>query len=76
MNPNITIDTAVDELLYADGTDCLLLRKALLNFIIDNGTVVLASDSYDKLDESPSLRKEIAMEFAKSNERNKRKRGD
>lgn len=63
----------MDELLY-DGTDCVFLRKAVIDFIIDNGPAVLASDSYNKLDESPRLRKEIMMEFAKSNESKKRKR--
>jgi hypothetical protein len=71
---NLSADTAVDELLCADGTDCVFLRKAVIDFIIDNGPAVLASDSYNKLDESPRLRKEIMMEFAKSNESNKRKR--
>lgn len=72
----LTVDNVIDELLYADGTDCVLLKRAAMDFIIKSGQEVLASSTYDKLDESPRLRKEVMMEFAKDNESRKRKRGD
>jgi hypothetical protein len=63
----------IDELLQADGTDCKLIKKAAIDFIVDNGQDILASPSYERLDESPELTKEVMMEFAKS--RDTRKRG-
>ena len=72
-NLNLTIDNAVDELLYADGTHCLDLKKASIQFIVENGEGVLASDSYAKLYESPELMKNVMMELAKSNSNKKRK---
>ena len=69
----LTVDRAIDELMYADGNFCLALKKAVMNFIVENGQAVLASPSYDKLAESPKLVKELLMELAKSNEGRKRK---
>ena len=70
---NLTIDNAVDELLYADATHCLDLKKATIQFIVENGEGVLVSDSYAKLYESPELMKHVMMELAKSNLNKKRK---
>ena len=70
---NLTIDNAVDELLYADGTHCLDLKRATIQFIVENGEGVLVSDSYAKLYESPELMKHVMMELAKSHSNQKRK---
>ena len=59
LQQEFTIDNAVDELLYADGKSCPLLKKAAMDFIIDHGEEVIESESYGKLDESPQLRKEV-----------------
>eukprot|EP00956_Cyclotella_meneghiniana_P025944 scaffold55148_cov49-Cyclotella_meneghiniana.AAC.13 len=59
LQQEFTIDNAVDELLYADGKSCPLLKKAAMDFIIDHGEEVIESESYEKLDESPQLRKEV-----------------
>ena len=72
-NLNLTIDNAVDELLYADATHCLDLKKASIKFIVENGEEVLASTSSAKLYESPELMKNVMMELAKSNSTKKRK---
>lgn len=65
-NLKLTKDNAVDELLYADGTNCLVLKKAVLDFIVDNGESVLGSSSFSMLYESQELTKEVMMELAKS----------
>eukprot|EP00956_Cyclotella_meneghiniana_P021471 scaffold39184_cov22-Cyclotella_meneghiniana.AAC.4 len=64
LQQEFTIDNAVDELLYADGKSCPLLKKAAMDFIIDHGEEVIESESYNKLDESPQLRKEVMKAFA------------
>ena len=75
-NLNLTIDNAVDELLYADGTHCLDLKKASIQFIVENGEGVLASTSSAKLYESPELMKHVMMELAKSNSLYKKRKLD
>jgi hypothetical protein len=71
LKAKLTVDNAIDELLYADGKSCLLLKKAVMDFIIDNGEEVLESDSYEKLDESSQLRKEV-MKAAFTSSKRKR----
>ena len=61
----------VDELLYADGKNCPLLKKAAMAFIIDCGEDIVEAESYEKLDESPQLRKEV-MKAALSSKKRKR----
>jgi hypothetical protein len=68
-----TVENVVDELLYADGKDCPLLKQAAMDFIVEHGEEVLDSDSYEKLDESPQLRKEVMRAAFSSG---KRKRDD
>ena len=46
-------------MLYADGKNCPLLKKAAMDFIVEHGREVIESESYGKLDESPELRKEV-----------------
>ena len=72
-NLNLTVDNAVDELLYADATHCLDLKKASIQFIVENSEGVLASASYAKLYESPELMKYVMMQLAKSHSNQKRK---
>jgi hypothetical protein len=55
----LNVQNVIGELLYADGTECKLLKKVVIDFIIENGEAVLKSKSYDLLDESPRLRKEV-----------------
>eukprot|EP00956_Cyclotella_meneghiniana_P036582 scaffold127602_cov60-Cyclotella_meneghiniana.AAC.5 len=56
---NLTVDTVIDELLYADSYNLKVLKEATMDFIVEHGREVLASDTYDRLDESPKLRKEV-----------------
>ena len=68
---NLTADTAVDKLLYADGTYCLGLKQAVIEYIVENGQAVISSPSFSKLAESTELMTEVMMEFAKFNESKK-----
>ena len=72
-NLNLNLDNAVEELLFADGSHCLDFKKAVLEFIVENGEGVLESLSFAKLAESTELMKEVMMEMAKSNTSKKRK---
>eukprot|EP00956_Cyclotella_meneghiniana_P024126 scaffold48121_cov54-Cyclotella_meneghiniana.AAC.6 len=73
LKDTLSVDNVVDELLYADGKNCPLLKKSTMDFILEHGEEVIDSESYEKLDESPELRKEVMRAFASSK---KRKRDD
>ena len=66
----------VDELLYADGKNCPLLKKAAMDFIVEHGEEVVESESYEKLDESPQLRKEMVKEMTKAFASHKKRKRD
>jgi hypothetical protein len=72
----LTVDDAVDELLYADGTLRLGLKMAVMDFIIDNGQGVIASPSFVKLAESTERMKEVMLELAKALNRNRKRKLD
>jgi hypothetical protein len=63
-----TKDNAIDYLLDADGNDFVLLKKDAMEFIMNNAhDVVTSSDSYSRLDESPSLRQEVMVRVRAKN---------
>ena len=66
LQKNFTLGNVVDELLYADGKNCPLLKKATMDFIVENSEEIVESGSYEKLDESPQLRKEMMKEVTKA----------
>ena len=72
-NLNLSVDNAIDELLYADGTHCLLIKKVSTDFIVENGQAVIASPSFAKLKESTELMTEIMLELSKLSDSRKRK---
>eukprot|EP00956_Cyclotella_meneghiniana_P024124 scaffold48121_cov54-Cyclotella_meneghiniana.AAC.4 len=69
LKDTLVVDNVVDELLYAEGKSCPLLKKATMDFILEHGEEVIESESYEKLDESPQLRKEVMKAFASHRKR-------
>jgi hypothetical protein len=43
----ITIDNALDNLLYSDAKNCALLKETVMDFIAENGDQVIASVSFN-----------------------------
>jgi hypothetical protein len=43
----ITIDNAIDNLLYADTKNCALLKETVIDFTADNGKEVISKISFD-----------------------------
>jgi hypothetical protein len=70
-NLTLTVENVIDELLYADGHDCSLIKRASMDFIVDHGEDVMEADSYDRLDESPQLRREVMKAAFSSRKRNR-----
>ena len=56
---NLTVETAIDELLYADANHCLELKKAVIEFIVKNGKAVMESSSFPELFKSQELLSEV-----------------
>ena len=60
----LTVENAIDELLYADGNNFLEIKKAVIKYIVKNGKAVLASSSFPELLHSPELMAEVMTEMA------------
>ena len=45
----ITFDNVIDNLLYADATNCALLKEAVMDFIAENGEEVYEKLSFDNV---------------------------
>lgn len=72
-NLDLTVENAVDELLFADGIHCLDLKKAVIQFIINNCNEVLNSDSFLRLHESRDLIREVMSGMSEVTDSKKRK---
>eukprot|EP00956_Cyclotella_meneghiniana_P002826 scaffold3320_cov64-Cyclotella_meneghiniana.AAC.5 len=72
MKSEITVDSVIYELLYADSYNLPLSKKAAMDFILKHGEEVSVSDSYDRLDESPKLRKEVMVAAFKRSKKRQR----
>jgi hypothetical protein len=69
-----TVDNVIGHLLKADSKNLTHLKEAAMEFILNNAEDVVSSDSYDHLDESPTLRKEVIVALSKKVSGDKRKR--
>lgn len=76
-NLKLTANNAVDCLLQADGNNLPLLKKASMEFIVTNAVDVVASESYSRLRESPTMTDEVILAMANQlSESKKRKHGE
>ena len=57
----ITVDNVIDALVYAEEKNCFLLKEVTTNFILNNASEVLASESFDNIPESKSFVREIIL---------------
>jgi hypothetical protein len=60
-----TVDNVIGHLLKADSKNLSHLKEAAMEFILNHAEDVVSSDSYDNLDESPTLRKEVMVALSK-----------
>ncbi|KAL7528711.1 hypothetical protein ACHAWF_002673 [Thalassiosira exigua] len=56
---DLTVDTVIDNLVYADAKNCFLLKEEAMDFILKNGKEVLASKSFENMPESRGVTREI-----------------
>ena len=60
----LEVDNVIDELLYADANNLLVVKRAVMDFITDNAEEVIATESFQLLSESPQLMKEVMKSMA------------
>ena len=63
----ITVDNVIDTLIYADEKNCFLLKEACSNFVLENSSEVLASESFENMPDSKSITREIISLAAANN---------
>jgi speckle-type POZ protein len=72
----ITVDTAADMILIADGKTCALLKEAAIEFFASNPTPVMASPGWKKIKESLPLMKELMEVLVENNKKRSAPAGD
>jgi speckle-type POZ protein len=63
----ITLDNAIDNLLYADTKNCALLKEAVMNFLAENSTE--AGDKISFADVPGHLMKDLLVAFGRSSKK-------
>ena len=63
---NITTENAAELILFADATNCAMLKEAAMDYFVKNVQDVMASDGYEQVAESPAIMREMmaAMAFS------------
>jgi hypothetical protein len=61
----LAADNVIDNLLYADGNHFCLIKKAAMDFIVENSDEVVSSKHYKNLLQSPSLLSDVVMALSK-----------
>ena len=61
---NLTVDNAIEDLLYADGKKCPLLRESAMKFIMENAKEIIQSDSFKNALDAKDITKEIMLGMA------------
>ncbi|KAL7529388.1 hypothetical protein ACHAXR_002939 [Thalassiosira sp. AJA248-18] len=64
---SITIENAMDNLLYADAKNCALLKEAVMDFLVENGNEAVKKLSFDDVPGSVVKDLLTAMNRGKSN---------
>ena len=55
----ITTENAAELILFADGTNCSILKEAAMGYFVKNAQAVMASEGFEKVKESPSILTEL-----------------
>ena len=71
LTSGITVDNAAELLLFADGTNCAMLKEAVMEFFADYSADVMQSDGFAKVQESNEIMKELMDETLGSSKKRK-----
>ena len=60
----INVENCAELLLFADGTNCAMLKEAAMDYFVDNYEEVMASEGYKDVKESPDILQELLLAMA------------
>ena len=65
----ITTDNAAELILFADGTNCAMLKEAAMEFFVRNSQAIMASEGYEQVAESPAIMREMVDAVVSGNKK-------
>ena len=65
----ISTDSVAELILFADATNCALLKEAAMDKFVDDIEGVMASDGYDQVKESPAILAEMMAAMVSANKK-------
>ena len=60
----ITTENAAELILFADGTNCAMLKEAAMDYFVKNAQAVMASEGFGQVKESPAVLTELMEAMA------------
>ena len=60
----ITTENAAELILFADATNCAMLKEAAMDYFVKNAQDVMASDGFEQVKESPAVMAELMSAMA------------
>ena len=60
-----TAENIVDELLYADAKNCMLLKESSMEFLAENIDIIIKINSLKRLYQSESVTNEVMLAMSK-----------
>ena len=66
---DISTDSVAELILFADATNCALLKEAAMGKFVDDIEGVMASDGYDQVKESPAILAEMMAAMVSANKK-------
>ena len=55
----VTTENAAELILFADGTNCAMLKEAAMDYFVKNAQPVMASEGFEQVKESPAVMAEL-----------------
>ena len=55
----ITTENAAEIILFADATNCAMLKEVAMDYFVENANDVMESDGFKQIEESPAILKEL-----------------
>jgi len=57
----INVENCAELILFADGTNCAMLKEAAMDYFVTNSVEIMASDGYKDVKESPDILQELLL---------------
>jgi hypothetical protein len=64
VSSSINVESCAELILFADGTNCAMLKEAAVDFFVAQSVDVMKSDGYEQIEQSPTITKELMLAMA------------